>query len=860
MRGISRGISVLAMLGALMAVCCVCFGSAVASGAQAGAKAKPHKAQKPKAKFHILKPTQAAVSKGLTVKLNVKLPKQRHRRGHKPHRRKAVRIRVLGTSSTFDSPAFSKLTKPRVLKVRKSGNRTVKLSLTGAGRTEIASCQARTLRVQIGKRKTRAELRRTGACAGGAVDLSRAADCDFIGAQATSACLLPFPDDYYTKDSATSATGKLIDLHTPAMPDNAAGKPVAAAPYLRNDGFSPGETILVRVPGLDTPAALAATGAAPINHIGRYAEDAQPVVVIDAQTGQRQPIWTEIDSNTKSPDSTLVEIHPATNYASGHRYIVALRNLKAADGSAIPAPAGFRYYRDDLPANQSEINGRRDHFEQLFNTLKAAGIQRSNLYLAWDFTVASDLNIAGRALHMRDDAFKNVLGDPDLADGVVTGTTPSFQITGMTTPADPEIGRRLTGTFMVPCYLTNNCQPGGIFDLDSRGDPVRHGDYEANFDCIIPKDPMTGVALQNLRPATYGHGLFGSAGEVGNSPTNRTLAQNHGFIMCATDEIGMSNGDVGNTVANILPDMSRFPMLADRLQQGLLNELFLGRLMDNPSGFASARGFHVDQPADPLAANQKLSPTDPANPSVIDTSQFYYIGASQGGIMGGALTALSPDSTRTVLNVPAMNYSVLLPRSVDYDEFALFLNQQYSEIERPLILDLVQMLWDRGEPNGYAHRMTTDPLPNTPPHKVLMNVAFGDHQVTNFQADVEARTIGASTREPILYPGRFPDVDVLWNVPRIPAASLPFDGSAVIYGDIGPRRHADPNDLNSAMIGVPAPPLTNQPNRLGEDPHGAPRGAPAAILLISDFLKKTGGAVTNRCGTVACFAGGFSGP
>ena len=165
------------------------------------------------------------------------------------------------------------------------------------------------------------------------------------------------------------------------------------------------------------------------------------------------------------------------------------------------------------------------------------------------------------------------------------------------------------------------------------------------------------------------------------------------------------------------------------------------------------------------------------------------------------------------------------------------------------------MLWDRGEPNGYAHRMTSNPLPETPAHKVLMNVAFGDHQVSNFQADVMARTIGASTRDPVLYPGRWPGVDVLWDVPRI--GSFPFDGSAVIYGDIGPVR-PDPGDPGET-IGVPPPPLTNVPNRAGEDPHGAPRGAPQAVQLMSDFLQPNG-AVTNVCGTTACFAGGFTGP
>jgi len=171
------------------------------------------------------------------------------------------------------------------------------------------------------------------------------------------------------------------------------------------------------------------------------------------------------------------------------------------------------------------------------------------------------------------------------------------------------------------------------------------------------------------------------------------------------------------------------------------------------------------------------------------------------------------------------------------------------------LLSLIQMLWDRGEPNGYAHRMTQNPLPGTPAHTVLMNVALGDHQVTNFQSDVEARTIGASTHVPIIDPGRWPDYDILWNVPAI--TSYPFAGSAIVYGDIGPIR---PNPTPPpATIGVAVPPLTNTPNRAGEDPHGAPRGAPLALQLISDFLRPNG-AVTNPCGASPCYAGGYTGP
>jgi hypothetical protein len=199
---------------------------------------------------------------------------------------------------------------------------------------------------------------------------------------------------------------------------------------------------------------------------------------------------------------------------------------------------------------------------------------------------------------------------------------------------------------------------------------------------------------------------------------------------------------------------------------------------------------------------------------------------------------------------------VLLPRSVDFDPFAQVFYPSYpNETARPLILSLIQMLWDRGEPNGYAHRMTDDPLPDTPRHQALLNVAFGDHQVTIYQADVMARTIGAAAHRPVLYPGRWPDTDVLWGVPSI--RHYPYTGSAIYYWDAGPVRE-DP--LNpGTQIGTEPPPYENVPNRSGQDPHGAPRATPAEQQLVSDFFD---GAILQRddCGGGPCYSVGFSGP
>jgi hypothetical protein len=162
----------------------------------------------------------------------------------------------------------------------------------------------------------------------------------------------------------------------------------------------------------------------------------------------------------------------------------------------------------------------------------------------------------------------------------------------------------------VPCYLEPNCAPGSRFQLNSRGLPTRNGTWDANFDCIIPRSAVA-AGSSPARPSLYGHGLFGRAAEVGSSG-QRELANSYNFVLCATDEIEMSQADLG-TAFQITSDVSNFPKLADRLQQGLLNELVLGRAMIHPQGLSSHPAFRV------------------GTTSVIDTSRLYYDGNSQGG-------------------------------------------------------------------------------------------------------------------------------------------------------------------------------------------------------------------------------------
>ena len=69
--------------------------------------------------------------------------------------------------------------------------------------------------------------------------------------------------------------------------------------------------------------------------------------------------------------------------------------------------------------------------------------------------------------------------------------------------------------------------------------------------------------------------------------------------------------------------------------------------------------------------------------------------------MGMALAGISQDFERAVLGVVGMNYSTLLPRSVDFDDYeAIFIPAYPSALDRTLLLSVIQMVWDRAEGVG----------------------------------------------------------------------------------------------------------------------------------------------------------------
>ena len=124
--------------------------------------------------------------------------------------------------------------------------------------------------------------------------------CDFID---PANCLLPFPNNHFTQ-AADTETGRQVNFNPLAMPRNVAGKPIDPTDQNRADGFSPGQTILLRVPGLSLDKTAAA--GVPVPRIGkpgfgqRMENSLHPdsaIVVYDVTDKQPHLVWAELDAN-----------------------------------------------------------------------------------------------------------------------------------------------------------------------------------------------------------------------------------------------------------------------------------------------------------------------------------------------------------------------------------------------------------------------------------------------------------------------------------------------------------------------------------------------------------------------------------
>jgi hypothetical protein len=576
-------------------------------------------------------------------------------------------------------------------------------------------------------------------------------------------CLAPWPSDRWLVDDPSTRTGRRLGALTQAaIPPNRRTIRADPAQWNAMDGFSPATSMVtVFDEALDTSVL------ADERHIeDSLAADSRTVVLEIPESGEPVRIahFAEIDTwGDVDPSLVPFYIRPATRLRPRTRYVVAIRNLTTAAGAPVEPSDYFRALRDESPLPEAEdLEARRAHFEDIFTILEGAGVTRASLLEAWDFTTASDESLYTDMVTIRDEAIRQ----NDMAGNC------RITVNTIEEMPDANVYRRMEGTIRVPLFV-NGTEPGGAtaesvnqsrLHRDAMGRPTQNDEIpfaEVPFTATIPTSVYEAVRSGGppARLLTYGHGLFGDRGETYSGWFRDTIEELQ-MVGIAVDWWGMSGDDVLR-VTRSLGEFSSFVATPERLEQGLLNFVILTHSFINAGldrceivGTAAVpEPLHIA----PLAGGDAVLSYDP--------NERYYYGNSQGGIMGLALAGISTDITRFVSGVGGMSYSVMIPRSTNWQVYGAIMGNSYPrQIDRAILMTMAQSQWDFGEPSTYAafiHEGNTLPCslgdtycPGgvTPGHHVLMMIGQDDAQVANITADTAARTVGGV---PVLVPSPY---------------------------------------------------------------------------------------------------------
>jgi hypothetical protein len=565
-------------------------------------------------------------------------------------------------------------------------------------------------------------------------------------------CATPFPSSFIEVADATTATGVRVAIADSSLPHPHAAPPLSAARLNRHDGISPSTPFVVYFARGVDPAQLPTQAT-----LDRSVAADSAVQVLDFATGQRVPVFAELDANAVPPARQALIIRPMVRLAPATRYVVALVGLNDADGHALDAP-GFAALRDRTALNASLAKAAA-RYEEIFAALAAAGVARSSLTLAWDLTTASDADATGHLVAMRDQALAMV----DSLQWTITATTD--------TPSDPNRFRQIVGTFEVPSFLVDDSLTATM-NADAAGNPQLRGLGTANFVVDIPTCAQT--ANGPLPVMVFGHGLFGTAPTELATAYSKQLGNFLCMVQIGTDWIGLANYDFPVLANNVLPDFNNINIVTDRLQQAHVDAQVLTRL------------FLTRMKSDPAMAI--------ANTPVTDGSQVYYYGISNGGIQGGTFMALSEDVTRGVLDVPGCEWSLLIQRSTDFNNLQSILDVELPDpLDQQLLLATLQVEFDYTDPASFAQHLLASPLPNTPVKQILVQESIHDAQVTNIATRVLARTMGLpgiDLEQPVFgvtqlaapQPSAYTQWDVMVTAPPDTNTTLPADNGA--HGEI----------------------------------------------------------------------------
>lgn len=607
-----------------------------------------------------------------------------------------------------------------------------------------------------------------------------AAECNPLGGQG---CLLPWPSAVYEVADSTTATGRRLQVPIEAMPKNLDAVAVDPETLNRWDGFSPTGPLLVAF-----PTGVSAEGLPTWKNPDASLGADSPIILVNADTGERAAFFAEIDQNTPEVDKRDLIIRPLERLASNAHYVVGIRKtVKAADGSELPLSPAFAAAVAGAGYSHPRFDTTR--YEKIFSVLEAAGVAKSELAIAWDYHTASDDYLRRDLTVMRDTAITAIGAN---------GANLSFTATAQ--PARAGLYKSFVGTFKSPNFLTNGEADESKLRRSADALPEQDGMRDARFAALIPDC----VETQPLpRPTIiFGHGLFGSAEEYLDDDFVIDLARDHCFVIIAGDFIGLTSRQLSLAplAAN---DLNKAYAISEKLAQSVVDFIALASVTRGPM-----------RTAPELAYNSA---------PVIDASKTYYIGGSLGGTMGNVFMAYDPNITKGVLAVPGGVWSLLFERS---NAWHLLKGAAQGAYEDPfsyqINLALLGMSFEPYDPITTAAHVIKDNLPGVPAKDILIWYAVGDCLVTNIATEMVGRTMGL----PLLAPA----AKDVW---RMPPVAGPLASAITVYDE-----HP-----------TPLPADTNVPPIKDNGTHSGVNRNPSALRQVEQFL--LGDSVIQTCGGVS---------
>jgi hypothetical protein len=602
--------------------------------------------------------------------------------------------------------------------------------------------------------------------------------CNPLGGEG---CLLPWPSSAYEVKDSSTVTGRRIELPIEAMPKNLDGLPIDPGPQMnRWDGFSLTGPMLAAFPTGVSNANLPSWK----NPDESLAADS-PIVLINADTGQRVAFFAEVDQNTTEITQRNLIIRPLERLAPKSHYVVGIRNsVKAADGSELPISEGFQAALSGDDYGHSRFSSAR--YKTIFEKLKAAGVEKSELVLAWDFHTASNEMLRNDLLTMRDAALPAMGGN---GENLTFTASPRSPVTGLY--------KSFLGTYKSPNFLTDGEEDNSRMRRAADWQPVMDGMRDARFAALIPECVTTQPLPRPL--IIFGHGLFGSSEEYLDNQFVIDLAQDFCFVIVAGDFIGLTSRQFA-LAPLVVNDLNKAPQISEKLAQSVIDFMALETIARHRFGQAPEFQYNGQ--------------------SVIDPSQTFYVGGSLGGIMGNVFMAYDPNITKGVLAVPGGVWSMMFERSHSWH---ILKGAAMGAYEDPAVYELnvafLGMAMEPYDPITTAENVLRDPLPGTPAKNILIWYAIADSLVTNIATEMVARTMGIDLLGPAVKP--------VWGMPPKPG---PLANAITVYDE---HPTSVPSDFNLAP---------------GNDngTHAGVNDNPAVLRQVEPFLLQ--GQILQTCG------------